>query len=356
MPRIAIVNTDQFGYHTDTYQYCRHLRHDFEISYICWDYGQPEVRLDGVRVVPVSRAGSKVRRLARFIRQVFRELDARIYDVVFVEQFPLCGVVPLLRRSAPMILDIRTGYVRDNGIMRLINNTELRAEALFFRHVTIISESLRRGLGIPGAKSHVLPLGADQIDIPDKDFSALRLFYVGSLDFRHIDATVAGFERFASEMKGAAELSYDIVGFGSPEEERKLREAINRPVCRDLVKFHGRVPNKDLFPFLERNNIGVGFIPLKKHYQCQPATKVFEYLLAGMAVIATRTIENARVIGTSNGILTDDTPEGFYRGLREVYANRSQYDSSAIKAGVKDHQWDEIIRKNLVPFLQTIMN
>ena len=122
------------------------------------------------------------------------------------------------------------------------------------------------------------------------------------------------------------------------------------------MKFHGRIPNKDLFPFLERNNVGVGFIPLKKHYQCQPATKVFEYLLAGMAVIATRTSENARVIGKQNGVLTDDTPEGFYRGLLEIFANRTRYVSSAIKAEVKDHQWEEIIRGNLVPYLQSIMN
>ena len=255
-----------------------------------------------------------------------------------------------------MFLDVRTGYVRDNSLMRLINNLELWFEALFFDHVTIISESLRRVLGIPASKCHLLPLGAERTEMPDKEFSALRLFYVGSLDYRHIDATVAGFDRFFADVQGTLELSYDIVGFGSPEEERKLRESIEMASCRDRVTFHGRIPNKNLTPFLERCNVGVGFIPLKKHYQCQPPTKVFEYLLAGMAVIATRTTENARVIGEGNGVLTDDTPEGFTRGMQELFANRGRYNSSAIKAGVKDYQWEEIIFGNLVPYMHSLMN
>ena len=100
---------------------------------------------------------------------------------------------------------------------------------------------------------------------------------------------------------------------------------------------------------------GVAFIPGDKHYQVQPATKIFEYLLAGMVVIATQTYENTRVINDSNGVLTDDTAEGFAAGLEKLMEKRMSFKSPAIRDGIGEYAWQRIVAENLLPYLTGLL-
>ena len=151
------------------------------------------------------------------------------------------------------------------------------------------------------------------------------------------------------------EATYDIVGFGAPGTEERLRRSIAACCSPEKIIFHGRIPNAALRPFLERNTVGVAFIPLKKHYDCQPATKVFEYLLAGMAVIATRTEENARVINDRNGVLTADNAEAFCDGLEDLWIRLGTLDSGRIRAEIAGYAWERIVGDILRPSLLRIM-
>lgn len=184
----------------------------------------------------------------------------------------------------------------------------------------------------------------------------MHLLYVGSLEARHIDRTVEGFARFYREFGQKIVLSYDIVGFGPRDAEERLRDSIAASGCDRAVTFHGRIPYAGLQPFLERTNIGIAFIPLEEYYQCQPATKLFEYLLAGMPVVATSTWENVRIVNETNGVLVPDSADGVYDGLRRLYQNRASYDSRAIRATVADYTWERIVTENLQPYLSTMMN
>jgi glycosyltransferase involved in cell wall biosynthesis len=355
-PRLVVVSQDQFGYLTDTQQYCKYLRAEFEITYVGWDYGLPPLFLEGVTVFNVPRRGGKIRRMAAYLRAALHVVRQGDFDLVLVEQFPFCSLVPLFGgHRSRTILDIRTGYVRDSVPMRILVNRMIWLESLAFPLVMIISGSLRRFLGIPAAISQVLPLGAESLDIPPKTFTGLRLFYVGSLDYRHIDETVRGLDLFLKRRQEPVEATYDIVGFGSPESEDRLRQAINTSCCPGQITFHGRIPNGALRPFLERNTVGVAFIPLKKHYDCQPATKVFEYLLAGMAVIATRTLENARVVNDNNGVLTADNAEAFCGGLEDLWMRLGTFDSSHIRAESAGYAWDRIVGDILRPALFRVL-
>ena len=354
--RMVIVSQDQFGYLTDSYQYCKYLRAEFDITYVGWDYDLPVLTLEGVTVVNVPRRGGKLRRMAEYLQSALRIVRQGDFDLVFVEHFPFCSFVPLFGGNrSRTLLDIRTGYVRDSVPMRILVNAMTWLESLAFPRVMIISESLRRFLCIPASKSQVLPLGAEVLDIPPKAFTGLRLFYVGSLDYRHIDETVRGLDLFLRRRQEPVEATYDIVGFGSSESENRLRQAIAASCCPGQIIFHGRIANAALRPFLERNTVGVAFIPLKKHYDCQPATKVFEYLLAGMAVVATRTEENARVINDRNGVLTADNAEAFCEGLEDLWMRLGTLDSGRIRAEIAGYAWDRIVADILRPSLLRIV-
>jgi glycosyltransferase involved in cell wall biosynthesis len=354
--RLLMAGQDQFGYLTDSYQFASHLRDTFEITYLGWDDGLPRVAMDGVRVVYLPRAGGKLRGLLMFLVAVFREIRRGKFDLVYISHFPGAGLYPLFMPRCVFVLDVRTGYVRQGGIIRWIMNREILIDSLMFRHVTVISESLREVLGINKSKVRVVPLGADMPELPPKRFDGMHLLYVGSLEVRHIDRTVAGFARFYKEFHTQIPLSYDIVGFGPPEVEQTLRAAIVGSGCAGSITFHGRVPLPQLGPFLARNTVGMAFIPIEDHYQCQPATKLFEYLLAGMAVLATRTYENARIVRAESGVLIDHTADAVYGGLKELHRCLHTFDSRTIRLTVAEYTWARIVREHLAPYLLSVLD
>ena len=257
MRPLLLISQDQFGYLTDTLKYCRYLRSDFRITYVGWDYGLPPVPCEGITCIHLSRRGTKLRRYASFLWHALRIVRQHPPDgIVFVEYFALCAFLVVFggRRSGTVV-DIRTGYVRSGGIVRTLVNGLLTFDTLFFRHVTVISDSLRRFLHLSARRSHVVPLGADAMHLADKYFATLRLFYVGSLDHRHIDETVRGLDMFLARHPDAPVEGYDIVGFGSPEVEEGLRAAMRDARHARNIVFHGRIPNTMLGPFLERCNV-----------------------------------------------------------------------------------------------------
>lgn len=353
--RILILTHTQFGSIIAPYQYSCYLKDRFAISYLCWDFGHPRLEEPGVSVRYVPRRGGKILRMLRFIREGLQEIRNGKYDLVFVVYFQGCFLLPLLTGRKRKVLDIRSGYVRARGFKRWINNLVISTESMFYEWVTILSESLREDLGIPSRKCQLVPLGATHADFPPKTFEELRLLYVGTLQHRDMDKTVEGFTRFYEEMKGCLKMSYVIVGAGRPSDEQRLRDAIERSSCREQIRYVGWVDHKDLGKYFAEANIGVAFIPLEDHFQVQPATKVFEYLLAGMPVIATNTLENARSINRSNGVLTSDTPADFCRGLHELVKMKDQFDSAAISKASTTYSWSYIINHQLYPFLASLV-
>ncbi len=68
MKKLIIISQEQFGYHIDTYYYCKYLRDEFDIDYICWDQGLPKMDMTRVRVYYVSRESCIPVRTIRFLR------------------------------------------------------------------------------------------------------------------------------------------------------------------------------------------------------------------------------------------------------------------------------------------------
>lgn len=351
MKRILIIDQHQFGYLTDTYCYCQHLASRYDITYLSWDYGLPPMHVDNVRILTVSRDGSPVHRVARYLRRVRDELRTGAYDVAFVVLFTGSSLLRLVRTSIPLIIDLRTGSELSNPVLRRLQNALFAFEANRYRHISVISEGLREILGFTPQGCHILPLGADPQDLPGKSFKEIRLLYVGTLIQRHIERTVEGLVAYLEKNGRETPIHYDIVGDGFPEDNALLQETIRRLGCGGVVTFHGRIPFAQLRPFLERCNVGVAFVPMTPYFHPQPSTKVFEYMLAGMPVLATRTDENARVVPALAGVLHDDTAEDFCNGLTQLVASAQTYSSSRIREAAQEYTWKNIVHHNLEPFL-----
>ncbi len=350
--KLLIIHQEQFGYHSDTYYYCKYLRNSFGVSYICWDYNKKKIILNGINVIYIQRKGNLVLRNLRFISQVINELKKK-YHFHFIKYFRGCSLLRLLHGKSNFLLDIRAGSVTKKKVNRLIYDLLMTTEAKFFKHVSVISKSLAQKL-VLSKKTYILPLGADVISSTNKNFNSMNMLYVGTLYNRNIDQTVKGFSKFYCEYKDKIDIQYTIIGTGFTTEEKDLREHVQHEKIDASVTITGYIPHNEITPFFHAHNVGVSYIPKTDYFDVQPPTKTYEYLLSGMPVIATDTFENKAVINDDNGVLINDTPEDFYQGLVHIYANRGKYNSDNIRVNSMQYTWEKIV-DDLASMLHSLM-
>ena len=353
LKRLLILNRAQFGYHWPMYCYCKWAQTDYQITYQGFDTGQPKLDSDGVEVRYVPRSPNLVRRYLRFLGSCLAECG-KDYDAILVRYFPGCSLLRLRHPRRRFVLDVRTGSIASNPWKRWWRDSLLRLESLGFRHITVLSASLARKLGL--VRAHLLPLGADPVETPSKDFSALHLLYVGAFQGRRLEDTLTGFHRFHREMGHTVTMTYDLVGDGPRGERDQLQTWVKDHGLEGVVSLPGFVHHRELARYYEKCNVGVSYIPINRIYDCQPPTKTFEYLLAGLPVIATNTSENAAVITVHNGLLIDDTPDAFYGALKKLVENRAAYSSERIRREALRYSWETIVHANLVPYIHSLIN
>ncbi|MCP3686016.1 MAG: glycosyltransferase family 4 protein, partial [bacterium] len=211
--KLLIINRDQFGYHIDTYNYCRHANLHYSITYICFDSGKPRIEASGIKCTYVSRKGNILFRYLRLMFAFLRECKKE-YNVIFVKYFTTCVLLKIANPTRCFIFDIRTGSTETNVVKRKWKDAVLRFESWFFDRITVISPSLVEKLKLPDSKVHILPLGANPVDGPKKHFEEFNLLYVGTLNKRRIEDTINGVARFIAEYKNTIKVTYDIIGDG----------------------------------------------------------------------------------------------------------------------------------------------
>jgi glycosyltransferase involved in cell wall biosynthesis len=352
-PSILVVSWHQFGYHTDSFEYCRHLRERFELTYLCVDQGLSRKHLNGVDVVisgpPI--AGKVEPRLAV---DAIRLLRRRSFDLAFLQRFKFAFVVRLLSRSIPVVFDIRSGSIERSSLIRAYQNSLIRWNARCFDHITVISSGLAEQLRLP-RRAHVLPLGADPADrlVPPRR-DGLRLVYIGTFTNRALDRTVEGLAIFVGRRR--LPCSYTVVGFGSDQERATIRAAIERFGLTSTVTLQDRVDHDELPALLDAHNVGVAFTPRVPWYEHQPSTKIFEYLQNGLLCLATDNAVNREIVSGANGVLVDDTPEGFARGLDEIAGKLSSWRPEAVAATVRSSTWANIVHDNIEPYLERALH
>lgn len=341
--KILIISHVQFGYLIDYYQYCKYLKDNFEITYICWDYKSEKIEEPGVVVYYVPRNGNILKRNLRFIQVVLKFIKAKDFKIAFISHFLGVSLIPILGKNIKGIhLDIRTGSVSSNVFSRTFSNMILFFESQFFKHISVISTGLRKLLHL-NKNAIILPLGANPIYLSRNPSHDIHLLYVGVLSNRNLEDTIDGIGLFCSKHP-EINIHYTIVGEGHNNERFLFQKRINKLGLQQEVELIGYVKHSDLIPLYCISNIGISYIPMTPYYEFQPATKTYEYLMAGMPVIATKTYENKLVINKDNGILIEDNPESFAEGIFQIYNNLKIFNESKIRKSVENYEWERIIQ------------
>ena len=356
LKKILFIQYGQFGYLSDYYYYCKYLSNDYKITFLCIDEGFKRQNLNHVQVKYASLRGNKIRKYYQWLKFIAKEIYNKNYDLIFTHCFKLCFVVRVFGGNRKIILDIRTGSVKQNRIINFFNNQRIRFESFFFKNITILSKGLIKHLGLKPKNCHWLPLGAEQIPNSDCGYDAINLLYVGTLKQRNIHHTIEGFAKFYEQYGSEALCCYNIVGFGSEADEKLLNDRIHDLDLNGIVKFHGRRTHGELVDFFRNSNVGVSYVPITHYFDFQPPTKTFEYILSGMVCIATSTYENTNLISEANGILCLDNSISFYEALKEYYFKRHHYNHSSVINSLEDYTWNKIVNTNLKPYLNTLLS
>jgi len=334
--------------------YCKYLdKTKYEVHYVGFHKGLPDRTLDDVVVHHIQMSNNRWNRYFLYIKQINKIIRKEKFDLLFLVDCKGSLFIRLFNMHIPSVMDVRTGDIHLGKKWISVLNLRILFSTLFFQHITVLSENLRKLLHLPGRKCTVIPLGADILNRSDKKFDNLFLFYVGGLQERNITQTIEGLSLFA-ERNPEISFEYNIVAYGNDESVKALLKVIEKTELTGKVRYHGRKNHDEIAEIFNKSNIGVVYVPITRGYTCQPTTKLYEYVLSGMSVIATKTKENEKDVLPLAGVLVEDNPEAFSRGLEEICKIKHLYSSDQIRQQYMHFQWEEIVGKNLEPLLDKL--
>jgi len=291
----------------------------------------------------------------RFIKKVISILKNKDNDIIIIHFHRLAFLYPLFLPNQKLVLRLYTTSVNKSQIKRITKDIWGRFICKFYNIFFIPTENDRKAFHLNKRKmSYVIPSPLEPISITKKEFKEIKLFYIGTLHNRNVEDTVKGLALFLKSNINNNIVSYDIVGKGHKEDEEKLISTIINNNLEDIVHYHGFLNDEEVIPFFDNCNIGVAYVPVTKYYTNVLVTKLFEYLQSGLAAIATKTNENKKIITDINGVIIEDSPEGFAKGLGKITMNLDKYSSEAIANTVKEYTVEYYVKNHFLYILEDI--
>ena len=354
--KILFISIGHFGSLTDTIFYYKYLKNKYDLNYVGFDENKSCVQYDGINLVQLRGYGNNLKNKIIFFLKIKALISSNKFDLIFINYFFGSSILKFFLKNHVSVIDIRSGYISKNELKRFFYNSILSLESRLFKNITIISKSLKESLKLP-KRTHVLPLGAEKNLLKEKINNNITFLYVGTFRNRNLSVTVKAFKLFLDSLKPnqIKKIKYNIIGYGSKNEESIIKKMIKNLNLRDHVFFLGEIRYPKLKKYFQDSDIGVAYIPMVKQYDNQPPTKIFEYILSGMPVLATKTSENNLVINNENGILVSDDIISFSNGFKKIFKFRDRFSSYQIQQNSLNFTWEKIVKKNMIPYIEEII-
>lgn len=357
---INYISIGQFGTFNHIYQTAKILiSRNYHFSFFGINEKLFERKLKGVELFEIksnnhmNQKRNTVKNRYNLFKLIWlkRDILNKSNSINIVTYFTGCSFLLLFVKN--IVLDVRTMSVSSNPFFRLLSDLVLSFEAFFFSNVSVLSEGMKSKFAFRNNIT-IIPLGGPKFDFVNKPSEKMSVLYVGTLSGRNILSTVMAFHKFTIQNTKRRD-SFDIIARGDKYQEGLILDYINKHALHDCVKFHGEVNFPELTKYYLAANVGLSYIPITPYYNDQPPTKTFEYLLAGMYVIATATSENCRVINSENGCLIGDDIEDVAKAFTSSAAVIPNINNLKIHKDSQGYSWDAIVDDNLLPLLNKAM-
>lgn len=336
MTKICVLTTVHHAYDGRIYhKQCKSLRKaGYEVTLLA---PKPDKRIedDGIDLIPIEKPKKEWKRFlhAFSVFKLAKETKADLYHFHDPELLPV-GVLLRIFTRKPVIFDVHEHY--PNAIMSkkylkrwLKNPIRIAYELIEKMSLPILSgviytteEVGERYQSYKNCKIENYPL--PDMFTPTKKTSKNEdyLLYLGGITpIRGIEELIDGFAH-TSKLRPQAKLIF-VGSFESEAFEKKIREKIKANQLNDKVEFKGKVPYEQIEEHLSKASIGIiPYLPVPNHLVCLP-NKLFEYMAAGVAVIASDFPHYRKVVDSSqSGLLVNpERPQSISKAMLELLEN-----------------------------------
>lgn len=342
--RICFVSSTQWGYLVDLVKHAEYFcNKEYDVRVICLDQGRlkHDIFFNGLEVEYIQAKNNfKFFRLLFFsilsCFKIYREGKVVFYYHPFVFLSSVIGF-----NGSRFFMDVRTGSVSHSNLKRRLSNSILKFNSFFFKNILVIDEGLARYLKLNSFS--VVPLGADTSRVLGNSHICYRkedkkvFLYIGTLSGRRLDEFIKGLSMYMQKYQDF-NLIFNVVGDGLGQELQDLKSLVSRLGMSECVNFLGRLPHQESMNYITEADYGVAYVPVIDCYQYQPPTKIYEYGMAGLPILATKTFANISLMSDDVGVLVNDTPSSVCEGVREII--RKTFYSEVIMQSFASYTWE----------------
>jgi glycosyltransferase involved in cell wall biosynthesis len=319
-----------------------------------------EFTASGLTPMVVAQPASGTRSLFRYLWQVSRLLRADPHDAVVLlgaQLAPACGLlgrVPVAlywnEHPAHTFHGGRWGWV-SAGLAKVLVSLAY-ASARRAALVMPIGEAHHDDLiahGVAPQQIQLIPMGVDErfarlaaTRTPRAEKEPLSVIYTGTVQHeRGRDVMLDGFA--LARQRGAA-CRLTLVGASDVERDYCLRRGAALGIA-DVLTVVGRVPGDAIPDYLWHADAGICAWEDRIWWRFNPPTKLFEYLAAGLPVLASRIrTHTLYLVDGESGLIFDYEPHAFADALLRLCATRGRWLDMAQAAARAGEQflWPQI--------------
>lgn len=292
-----------------------------------------------------------------FVIRILKHLRRECYDVIIVHSHRFSFIYPLFIDSGKLVLRLYTASVSRTKAARVFWNLWQRITCRFYSNIFVATENDIDAFKLPRkSKVFVIHAPLEPISRQEKVFAECKMLYIGTLHNRRIEDTIVGLKEYINRNPDHRIVSYDIIGKGKPEDNQRVIDAISECKLSHIVHYHGFLLDDQVTSFFDKCNLGVAYVPITEYYDKVLVTKLYEYFLSGIPAVATDTFENRKIVHSDNGVLIEDSPSGFAKGLEMIMGNFGSFSSKQIRDKVEIYSTEYNVKHVLVPALESIVN
>jgi hypothetical protein len=337
---------------TDLKNYIFLSKDIFSVYFIGYNGKESNYIVDNVNIISIEGNGSGILGRLRLFGNTLVYLSKIKPDLIFIPYFLGCSLFRIFHKKS--VLDIRSGTIHANSLVRFLKNKLIRLESFCFDYRFVISGEVNEYLGLSGSYFRV-PLGSTSLGYSKKVFDKLSLLYVGTFHLRNLSVFIKALSFVYYNCKFDFE-KFVLIGFGSDEEIGRINSSIKESKLTDKIFFLGEIRPPEIYRYFKECNVGISFVPDIDYFYYQPPTKTYEYLMSGMAVMATPNSINIKLINNTNGVIFDDNFIGCVAGLNVLYSTFTSFNSDSIVNNPNLYSWDEVVKLFFIPAVNKIIN
>ncbi len=237
--------------------------------------------------------------------------------------FDMAECYPEMYRSARQFEQARQAvdFIKSPWLAERYERSAVKAVDHIFVMIDESRDRLLR-IGVDSAKVTIVSNTPPLARIPARprvhEGQDLRIIYVGFITrLRGLDYLICGVREFLSSA-AKAQISLDIVGKG--EASHELLALVKKLHLESHVRIHGWLPQSTVSELFSQSNVGALTYRICSHWNHTIPNKIFDYMAAGLPVLATAVEPIERILRANDCglVCRGDDPSDVAKSLSKL--------------------------------------